>query len=104
MAVTIKALGDGQLAASKTTIYTVPSSTQAALKVTVVNTDSSARTINLYANKSGTSRRICPKDMNLLAGAEYTTKIQTLEAADIIEGDASAATVVDYTINGFEVA
>jgi hypothetical protein len=29
--------------------------------------------------------------------AEYT-----LEAGDLIEGDASAATVVDFTINGVE--
>ncbi len=100
----LKALGDGQLAAAKGTLYTVPGATTAAAKVTLVNTDASARTINIYVNKTGTSRRISPKDMNMLAGASWTSPLQTLEAADLIEGDASAATVVDYTINGFEVA
>jgi hypothetical protein len=42
--------------------------------------------------------------MNMLVGAMWTSGIQTLETGDLIEGDASAATVVDYTVNGFEVA
>ena len=103
-AATLKDLGNGQLAAAKGTLYTVPAATNAAVKVTLVNTDASARTINLYTNKTGTSRRFSPKDMNLLVGALWTSGIQTLETGDLIEGDASSATVVDYTINGFEVA
>jgi len=104
MAVTLKDLGTGQLAASKGTLYTVPGATKAAAKVTLVNTDGSTRTVNLYVNKSGTSRWICPKGLSLGAGEEFTSKVQTLEAGDLIEGDASAATVVDYTVNGFEVS
>jgi len=104
MAVTIKALADGQLAAAKGTIYTTPASTQTAAKVILTNTDSAARTTNLYVNRTGVSRRISPKDMSLGIGETYESKIVTLEAADIIEGDASAATVVDFTVNGFEVA
>jgi len=102
---TIKSLADGQLAAAKATLYTVPASTQTIIKtITLVNTDTSARTVNLYIKVSGgTSRRIIPKDMSL--GVKYlwvNPDELTLEAADEIEGDASAATVVDYTINGIE--
>jgi hypothetical protein len=101
--VTLKDLGNGQLAATKGTLYTVPGATNAAARVLVVNTDSTARTVNLYTNKTGTSRRICPKDMSLGAGEPWETSVQTLEAGDLIEGEASAATVVDYVVNGFEV-
>lgn len=105
MAVTLIDGGTGQLAASKGTLYTTPGATKAAVKVTLVNTDSVARTINLYAKKDGSnSRRFSPKDLSVGAGESWTSPVQTLAAADLIEGDASAATVVDYTINGFEVA
>ena len=99
----IKTLGDGQLAAAKATLYTVPASTQTVLKhITVVNTDSSARTFNLYFN-NGTSRRIAAVDQSLAVGAIYEWDGSiTLEAGDLIEGDASAATQLDYTLSGVE--
>ena len=102
--VSIKALADGQLGAAKGTIYTVPGATQAVAKVVLVNTDSSARTVNLYVQRTGTSRRIIQKDLSLGVGATVSSPVVTLEAGDLIEGDASAATVVDYSIHGFEVA
>ena len=106
MAVTPKSLADGQLAAAKATLYTVPASTETIItSIKLVNTDGSARTVNLYIKVSGgTSRRIIPKDMSLGAGymCEEDQRF-TLEAGDIIEGDASAATVVDYIIFGAEV-
>ncbi len=107
MTVDIKSLADGQLAASKATLYTAPAATQAvANSITLVNTDSSARTVNLYFKASGgTSRRIIPKDLSLAVGAEFTlNRSLSLEAADILEGDASAATVVDFVISGVENA
>ncbi len=107
MTVDIKSLADGQLAASKATLYTAPAATQAvANSITLVNTDSSARTVNLYFKASaGTSRRIIPKDLSLAVGAEFTLNRNiSLEAADILEGDASAATVVDFVISGVENA
>jgi hypothetical protein len=102
----IKALASGQLAGSKGTLYTVPGSTQAVVKsITLVNTDSVTRTVNLYVNTAGTSRRICPKDLSLPAGAMFELdRVITLEAADLIEGDASTATVVDFVISGAENA
>lgn len=101
---TIKALADGQLPATKGTLYTVPASTNTIIKtITLVNTSGSAVTVNLYLNLSGTSRRIIPMDLSLGAGELLETDADyTLEAGDLIEGDASSATTVDYTINGVE--
>ena len=101
----VKSLADGQLAAAKATLYTVPALTTAIIKtISYVNTDIAARTVNLYIKTSvGTSRRIIPNNMTLGVGymMVYDDEI-TLEAADEIEGDADAATVVDFTINGVE--
>jgi hypothetical protein len=104
MALSIKALASGQLAGAKGTLYTTPALTQTIVKsITLVNTDSSARTVNVYVNTTGTSRRIVPKDMSIPAGGSYVfDDLVTLEAADLIEGDASTANVVDYVINGAE--
>lgn len=105
MTVAIKSLGDGQLANSEGSLYLTPASTQAIIKtITLVNTDSSARTVNLYVKVSGgTSRRIIPVDLSLAIGANFVYDNEiTLEAGDDLRGDASAATQVDYTINGIE--
>lgn len=101
----VKSLADGQLADAKGTLYTVPADTQTIIKtISYVNTDGSARTVNLYIKPSGgTSRRIIPMNMSLGAGymMVYDDEI-TLEVADEIEGDASLAAAVDYVINGVE--
>jgi len=106
MAISIKALGDGQLPAAKGTLYTVPGATQAILRsVTLVNTDTVKRTVNLYVNRTGTSRRIIAVNQEIAAKSPtYVNVIVALEAGDLVEGDASAAVVVDYTLNGVENA
>lgn len=103
--ITIKKLAEGQLAAATAAIYTVPASTQAIIRrIVLVNTDTSARTVNLFTDASGTDRRECPKDLSLEAngGMVILDKIITLEAGDKIEGDASVADKVDYQIDGVE--
>ena len=67
--VSVKALADGQLPASKGTLYTTPASTTAIVKsVILVNADSSARTVNLYVQRDGSnSRRIIPENLSLEA-------------------------------------
>lgn len=104
MAVTLKQLGDGQLAAAKGTLYTVPALTTAAARVILVNTGASARACNIYVKPGATSRRVSPKDLNIGVGEQWVSPLLTLEAGDLIEGDAAAANEVDYSIHGFEVA
>ena len=102
MAVAIKALADGQLANSKGTIYTTPASTQTVVKnIILVNTGAGANTVNLYVKPGATSRRIIPEDLSIPAGGQFTMDTElTLEAADLIEGDAASAAEVDFVING----
>lgn len=107
MTITIKSLADGQLATSKGTLYTCPALTQAIIKrMTLVNTSGGEVRINLYFKASGgTSRRIIPKDTELLGGYSLVVDDeQTLEASDLIEGDATSGTAIDYTISGVQNA
>ncbi len=101
MTIAIKLLADGQLANAKGTIYTTPASTQAIVKtITLVNTNSTTESVNLYV-KSATSRRIIPEDTQLLAGYLLVVDDEfTLEAADLIEGDTTTASKVDFVISG----
>uniref|UniRef100_A0A6M3IQS1 Uncharacterized protein n=1 Tax=viral metagenome TaxID=1070528 RepID=A0A6M3IQS1_9ZZZZ len=107
MTVSIKDQGTGQLGTTKTTLYTCPASTQAIVKtITLTNTSGSTVKVNLYVQKDGTnSRRICPKDMELKAGYTYKDNdVHTLDAADLVEGDANVASVIDYSISGVQEA
>ena len=101
--VAIKTLGDGQLANTKGTLYTVPASTQTIVKnVTITNTDSAARTFNWYFN-NGTSRQRSAVDQSLAIGAIYEWEgTLTLEAGDLIEGIGEVASQLDYVISGVE--
>lgn len=91
---------EGQLAATKGTLYTVPAVTSAIVKsIRLVNATAGVLTVNLYF-KSGTSRRIIPKDYSLAAGTLLEVETaDVLLTTDLIEGDASAATSVDYWIS-----
>ncbi len=91
---------DGQLPNTKTTLFTAGEPVLVG-EVVMVNTDSSARTVNLYVNRTGTSRRIIGKDLSIAAGGETRRALATtLLSGDLIEGDASAAAVVDIVISG----
>lgn len=105
MAITPKVLAEGQLAAAKATLYTVPGATSTIVSsITLTNTDAAARTVNIYVKPGGTSRRVVPKDLSIAAGySVIDDTVRTLETGDLIEGDASAANVVDYVISGMEV-
>lgn len=106
-----KELADGQLPNAKTTLYTVPASTTGMVaRITLVNTDASAITVNLYKKKSaGTSRRLIGKDVSLAAAGDVAQRDRfafegplTLEAGAVIEGDAATAAKIDYTVSGVE--
>ena len=105
MTVAIKSLADGQLADAKATLYTTPAATQTVInRITLVNTNSSGESINLYFKASGgTSRRITPKNYTLAVDALFIMDdVVTLEPADIIEGDTTTAAKVDFVISGAE--
>ena len=105
MTTVIKSLADGQLPSSKGTLYTTPAATQTIInRITLVNTNSSTESVNLYFKaSSGTSRRIIPKDYSLIAAALFVMDdAVTLEAGDILEGDTTTASKVDYVISGVE--
>jgi len=65
-------LANGQLASSIGTLYTGPASKGTTVdNIILVNTDTSARAVNLYFLPSGgTARRLIPKDLSLAAGAQ----------------------------------
>ena len=105
MTVAIKSLADGQLPNSKGTLYTTPAATQTIInRITLVNTNSSGETVNLYFKASGgTSRRITPKNYTLAVDALFIMDDAiTMEAADIIEGDTTTNAKVDFVVSGME--
>lgn len=104
MSLSIKALADGQLANSKGTLYTTPASTQTIVKsITLYNSGAGTNVCKIYSKPGATSRVIFRVSLETLEHAQYVTPI-TLEAGDLIEGDATSATEVDYTINGTQNA
>ena len=99
----IKSLADGQLATSKGTLYTAPTSKQAIVTGgRFNNTTTSTVTVKIYFKKSGgTSRRIDRFEIPPEGKGILNDEI-TLEAADILEGEADVGTAIDYKISGVE--
>jgi hypothetical protein len=89
-----------QVAGTLGAIYTCPSGRTAIVRsITVVNTDSVSRTVDLYRD----SYRIIPKAMTLKAGESGTEDaVFTLQSGEAIKGIASTASVIDCTISGAE--
>jgi len=101
MADTLKKLGNGVLAASSGTLYTVPAVTTTIVKeITLCN--KSGATVTATITFDGTK----------IVGAKpivaYDTLVielhSILDAGDIIAGLAGAATSIDYTLSGVEVS
>lgn len=94
-------IADGQLPSSKGTLYTVPTgyAAEAIIVRLVATSTTTSRTVNIYVKRSGSSsRRIIPRDMGMNVGDAASVVILGLSAGDLIEGDASAASEIDYTI------
>jgi len=105
MAIQIVSLKDDQLPSSETDLYGPDSGKRAIVKsIRLVNTDTAARTVNLYfKNGSNPSRCIIPKDLLLAPGALYVDDSEiTLESTDKIRGKADTASKVDYVLSGVE--
>ena len=88
-------LADGQAANSETDMYLAGTAGIVVTAITVVNTDTSARTIDIYLKPSGgTSRRIIPKALSLAAGYSLVfdgQKIQVLDTSGQIQYSISRA-------------
>jgi hypothetical protein len=110
MAFVSKVLAEGQLPNTKTTLYTVPASTTAYIKVIQCwNSGGSVETIQIYMKPGSTSRTIGYALVD--ADASYDPCIHEggprtfiLQAGDLIEGQTTTATTVDYVIMGIEEA
>src|SRR5579872_5036347 len=91
---------NGQLPLATGVLYTATTPT-VINSFRLVNTDGGAgHTANLYV-KTVTARHLIPVDLALASKAGYLDVGTTcLNAGDAIEGDASAANVVDYVISG----
>ena len=105
MAIAGKALADGQLAAAEATIYTVPGGTTTYIKsIICTNTGAGQNVVILYLRVDGAnSRRLIrvPLETNEQL---YFDEPLTLEAADLVRGEATNAIEVDYLISGAEEA
>lgn len=88
------------------TLYTVPSVTYAFVtSIRIVNTDTVSRTFNIFTKLSGgTSRHYSAQATTLAAGAGIQIcddpQEMRLGPGDIIAGDGSVVTVLEYTIMG----
>ena len=104
MAISGKVLADGQLASSKSTLYTVPVSTVGLVKyMSFFNTNTTNETVILYLNASGTSRRIARFVLGQNESAAIDCSL-SLQAGDLIEAQTTTASMVDYVITGAESA
>ncbi|MDQ1291034.1 MAG: hypothetical protein QG615_828 [Nitrospirota bacterium] len=103
MAVTIKSLAQGQLPNAKGTLYTAAGQV-IVRRINLVNTGAGINSVNVYKKTAaGTSKRIIPVALALDPGDQaicIEDDVMTLETGDLIEGDATNASEVDYVIDG----
>jgi len=97
-------LGDGALPATLTTLATVRTGASVFVEaITLTNTGEGNRTCNIYLNRSGTRRRISPKDLIVRSGCMVTLNDgYSLLSGDTIDGQADLASSIDYSIHGVE--
>lgn len=97
----VKLFAPTLLTASATTIYTMPSVAGTVIKnfiVRVTNTDSSARTVTLYAVPDGGSAsatNVFFSAVSLAPGESQEVNVPTLDASDTLQGLASTTSVVN---------
>lgn len=95
---TIRQLADGQLASSEGNLYTATTDGIAVTAICLVNTDSSARTVNLFLKpKGGTSRRIVPKNISLAAGYSLYANGVEIKIIDTSGNEQISAIALDDT-------
>lgn len=104
MATTPKILADGQVAATKQTIYTVPALTKAIIRtVSFCHVAGGIQAVILYVKKSGGTSRVFSRVSMNTNEFGHEEDIGTLDSGDILEAETTNATSVDYTVMGVEV-
>lgn len=100
-----KVLAEGQLASSKDTLYTVPASTTAYIKFfSCFNTNTTDETVIIYLKPASTSRKVGRAVLSANEQVRFIDKDEALilETGDLIEGETTTASKVDYVILGVE--
>lgn len=101
---TPKILANGQVAAAKTTIYTVPAATQAIIRTVSFNhVASGTQTVILYVKKSAGTSRVFSRAQLEVNEFAHEEDIGTLDAADELEAETTNATSVDFCVMGVDV-
>ena len=99
------ALADGQLgavAAPTPTIYTTPAGTTTYVKsIVCTNTGAGQNVVVLATTRTGVERRLIRVPLETNEQLYYNDAL-TLEAADIIQAEATNANEVDYVVSGAE--
>jgi hypothetical protein len=104
MTTTPKILADGQLASSKTTIYTVPASSQAIIRtVSFTHVAGGTQTVILYVKKISGISRVFSRAVLLANEFAHEEDIGTLDTGDVLEAETTNAASVDFTVMGVEV-
>lgn len=101
-----KNLANGQMAATKTDVYTVPGPNPSAIvnSVVAVNTNLSAtRVINIYVDFGTGSRQVSPVDLQIGPGAQIELDFSlTLETGDKLQMKADVGGEVDFVVSGVQ--
>jgi len=108
MAEVYKRLGQGRLASSAATLYSPGSSTEAIIKtINISNNTGTARTVTLYHTSNSTTASdddlILPVIEIEAGGFAEWDGTMCMAATEDIQGFASAATAISYTIWGVEI-
>lgn len=104
MATTPKILADGQVAASKTSVYTVPADTQSIIRtVSFAYVAGAVQSVILYVKKSGSTSRVFARATLNVGEFAHEDDIGTLGAGDEIEMETTSAASVDFSVMGVEV-
>jgi len=106
---TYKKLGQGVLtgAATQDTIYTVPASTEAIVKlIVIVNTSVSNASVEIWQDDAtwADASAILPSIIIEAGGWLELDGPFTLEAAELLKAEGSAASALTYTVYGVEIS
>lgn len=99
-----KKLAQGQLPSTAGALYTAPTGKKAIIRrITIVNTDSVDRTFQLFQSGTTDANALTPVFTLLAGGMAVDDDVMTLDDADTLEGVASVASKLTYTVQGDEI-